>query len=221
LSGQQQVWVTFVSGRSLRDLKQMVRLGGVCYVGNHGLELRGHGLQYVNPDAHARRPLLTELARRSRVVLRRIPGAWVEHKGLTLSLHWRAVPPAAHRRFRKTIAQLLAPYLRRRMVRLSRGKRVIEIRPRTPWGKGHIVAWLYRRVRAVRHGAQSLLMYLGDDETDEGAFRVVNRLGGISIRVGKPARRTAARYWLTHPREVCAWLKQLAEVRGETQGVNR
>jgi trehalose 6-phosphate phosphatase len=51
-------------------------------------------------------------------------------------------------------------------------------------------------------------VYIGDDDTDEAAFAVVNAAGGVSIKVGAAA--TAARHWLRDPAAVVTWLSALA-----------
>jgi trehalose 6-phosphate phosphatase len=149
------------------------------------------------------------VAGKFKAALRPIPGAWVEEKGLTLSVHWRAVPRSAQRTFHQLLKTLTAPYLRRGVIHLTRGKRVVEIRPAVDWDKGMVVDWLLTRI-AGRHAAtRHWITYLGDDQTDEDAFRVVNRLGGTSVFVGNPRRRTAARFWLKDPQEVRRWLAAL------------
>jgi len=204
-----RVRVVLVSGRALRDLKRMVGLRGLYYIGNHGLELQGPTLRYVNPIAQARRPLLKRIARRLKAALRPIPGAWVEEKGLTLSVHWRAVPRSAQRTFHQLLKTVTAPYLKRGVMRLTRGKRVVEIRPAVDWNKGMVVDWLLTRIAGRHASTRHWIMYLGDDQTDEDAFRMVNRLGGTSVFVGDPRRRTAARFWLKDPQAVHSWLAAL------------
>lgn len=52
-------------------------------------------------------------------------------------------------------------------------------------------------------------MYLGDDLTDEDAFKIVEAYNGISIFVGDEGVRSVARYFLRSPDEVMAFLKML------------
>lgn len=203
------LWIVLVSGRALPDLKRMVGVQGLYYIGNHGLKLQGPHLRYVNPVAQARRPLLKRIAGKLRVALQPIPGAWVEEKGLTFSVHWRTVPRSAQRTFHQLLKTLTAPYLKRGVIRLTRGKRVVEIRPAVDWDKGVAVDWLLKRIAGRDASTRHWITYLGDDQTDEDAFRIVNRLGGASVFVGDPRRRTAARYWLKDPQAVHSWLAEL------------
>lgn len=214
LAGQAGVIVALISGRALWDLRRLVDIKGLSYVGNHGLEAEGHGVQYRNPVAEANRPRLKQLAGALTDALRPVEGAWVEDKGLTLSVHWRAVPRSSHRRFHRLIEQALAPYLARGVFRVTQDQRVVEIRPPIEWGKGDAIAWLFERASDREHAAPAQLIYLGDDRTDEDVFEAVNRLGGHSVFIGRPTRRMAATYWLRDPDAVRSWLAGLRDARG-------
>lgn len=207
------VRVVVVSGRAIRDLKRLVGIRGLCYVGNHGLELQGPGLRYLNPVAQATRSSLKRLAAQIARALQPTPGVELEDKGLTLSIHWRNIPRSAHRTFHRLVAHSLSSHLARGAIRVTRGKRVIEIRPPVTWDKGRIITWL------LQHGAWRALsrspfvVYLGDDQTDEDAFRTVNRRRGLSVLVGRPNRRTAARFGLRGPADVTRWLQSVTSAR--------
>jgi trehalose-phosphatase len=209
LARQPDVFVAVISGRALRNLKALVGIKGLCYVGNHGLELQGPTLRYVDPVARANRPLLKQIARSLTVALRSVPGAWIEDKGLTLSVHWRQTPPSAHRPLRRLISRATAPYRKQGAVRVTRGKRVIEIRPPVNWGKGAAVRWLLQRIAPSPMQRGLFIVYAGDDQTDEEAFRVVNRLSGLSVFVGNRPRASAARWRLNNSHDVHAMLAQL------------
>lgn len=205
--------VALVSGRALPDLKRMVGVRSLYYIGNHGLELEGPNLHYVNPVAQATKPLLRRIAGELKAVLQPIPGAWIEAKGLTFSIHRRNVPKRAHRAFHRVVAQCTAPYLKPRAIQVSTGKEVIEIRPPVKWDKGTSIAWLLSRLRGSHGHSRPLVMYFGDDQTDEDAFRIVNRLRGFSVLVGRSIPQSAARYWLRDVRGVKAWLETLRQMR--------
>jgi len=212
LSRLPQTRVGIISGRSLREIERCVRVPGVVYAGNHGLELRGPQLSFVHPGATRSRALLRAMADRLDAALRPMPGAWVERKGLTISVHWRAVPRAEQAAFRAIVSAATAPEARRRAIQVTRGKRVVEIRPPVAWDKGRLVAWMAKRLSG-RGRPDWTLWYAGDDETDEEAFRAVNRLQGLSVFVGARPKATAAAYWLRGPREVERWLQLLGRLR--------
>lgn len=213
LVGLPGLWVALVSGRALHDLKRMVGIRGLYYIGNHGLELEGPDFCYVNPVARASRLLLKNISGELKVALRSIPGAWVERKDLSFSIHWRNVPKTAHRTFHRVVAQCTDPYLGQRAIQRTTGKRVIEIRPSVKWDKGTIITWLLSRLREHHEHSKPLVLYFGDDQTDEAAFRATNRLWGLSVFVGPRRHPTAARYRLNNPREVHRWLAELLRLR--------
>lgn len=210
---QPQLRVVIVSGRALSDVKRMVGVDGISYVGNHGLELEEHPQRYLHAMAHANRPILKRVIRDLRAVQRQVPGAWVEDKQWTLSLHWRGVPESDRGRLQRLAARVMAPYRQQEQVRLTSGKRVIEVRPPIRWGKGEMVRWLYQRMRAATHAPPPLLIYLGDDETDEEAFRAVNAYDGVSIVVGSAPHTSAGRWWLRRPSDVHRLLTRLLRTR--------
>ncbi len=208
LAGRPKLQVGVVSGRAVRDVRAFVRLPGLIYVGNHGCEILGRHLSFIHPQAVRAKPRLQRISRQLADALRGIPGSLVEPKGLSLSVHWRRVPPAAVRRFHRIVRDVLRPWVSSGQVRITRGKCVVEVRAPVAWDKGRAVSWLSRRLRRDRRLA---LCYVGDDRTDEDAFRVVNRLGGVSVKVG--GGPTSARWRLAGPAEVRAWLRRLSAAR--------
>ena len=208
LAGLRGVQVGIVSGRSLRTVRRLVRIPGVFYVGNHGFEIQGAGVQWTHPRAQRAAVHLRRVIGPLRGALADLAGARVEAKGVSLSVHWRQVAASDIPRFRRLIQQALRPWIAQGRVRVTRGKRVVEIRPPIAWDKGCSVAWIVRHLPRPR---PEMVLYLGDDRTDEDAFRAVNRLRGVSIVIGR--RKTAARWWLASPAEVLELLRRFAEVR--------
>lgn len=205
LSRLRGVRVGVVSGRAASWLRQRVRLASLIYVGNHGLEIQGPGARFVHPLARHYVPSQARLARELRIALADLPRAWVEAKRFTLSVHWRAVAPRDVPAFHHRTRTVLAPWSAAGRIQLTTGKRVIEIRPPIPWDKGNAVDWL-----AKRYGGT--VWYLGDDQTDEAAFRAVNRRNGVSVLVGHRGA-TAARWALATPSEVRRLLSRLVATR--------
>ena len=133
----------------------------------------------------------------------------LEDKGRAIALHYRKAPEAAEAA-RAEIDRLMAPLLDRLTV--VPGKMVFEIKP-TSADKGVAVAAFMAEPPFV--GRRPL--FIGDDVTDEDGFRVVNNLGGISVRVdenlaaGEP---TAARARLADVEAVGSWLRRLLAATG-------
>jgi trehalose 6-phosphate synthase/phosphatase len=194
--------VAVVSGRALADLRERVPVPGVTLVGNHGFEVEGHGLHWRHPEADRSRALLDEAARRLDGL--GVPGAWVEDKGLTLSWHLRSVGDEARGRVERRGTAVLE----RLGLRAVLGKAVVEARPPLEWHKGLAVLQLLRARYGDEWTGRVRAVYVGDDRTDEDAFRSLAGLGR-SIKVGDgPA--AAATYRLPGPEAVTALVRWLA-----------
>jgi trehalose 6-phosphate phosphatase len=186
--------VALVSGRSIADLDQRLAPLRLPTAGQHGLERRdpdGHAWTHVTPPGvkDAIKAALTP-------VLARHPGLLLEEKGVTLALHYRQAPRLASYAHR-----LMADLARDSNARLEvqRGKRVAEIKP-SGFDKGTAIsAFLSMPPFQGRRP-----VFIGDDANDEHGFAEVNRIGGISIRVGPG--RSCARYRLANVAGVRSWL---------------
>jgi alpha,alpha-trehalase len=197
--------IAIVSGRSHTAVRGLVGVPPLIYVGNHGLEISGPHIRH--------RPEVPVTWRRDlNHVLRLIeadapPGGMVERKGVTASIHYRLVAATNRRRWLPRLRARLAAGAATGRFRVVRGKSVLELRPPVDWNKGEAVRWLLARP-ALRN---RMPVYLGDDTTDEDAFRVV-RMNGVGVLVGA-SRRSAARYRLTGPADVrrllVRWLQLL------------
>ena len=203
LAGHPGIRVAVLSGRKLSDVAELVNLPKAVFAGNHGMEIQGGGISYTHPLALAAGPLLDEAAAFLTQELTGIDGAFVEHKGLTLSMHYRLADEAALPRVEQAATQCAAafPALKRHA-----GKKVVEFRPDIPWNKGHA---LKRLLKGLGLPAAATL-YMGDDVTDEDAFAVLNGLG-TTLHVGENPD-TLARLRLRDPQDTAdflAWLRHL------------
>lgn len=192
-----------ISGRKLSVVRRLVGLERAIYLGNHGFEALAGGRYWVLPAARRYVKLLRRIRSSLKTSLR-YPGLLVEDKELTLSVHFRALPPARLAAFKKDFTRALAPW--RNAVKVTTGKKVFEVRPPLAWNKGKAVRWLIKRLGPGEYYP----VYIGDDRTDEDAFRAL-RGRGLTYRVGRPAA-TAARYHLKNVAAVYGLLKRLEEL---------
>jgi trehalose-phosphatase len=203
--------VVIMSGRSLRDLRKLVGEKGVYYGGNHGMEIEGPGISFALPKATRFRPLLRRVSRELRERMRGVKGALVEDKGLSLSLHYRLVDPKREGEVREILEEVTGPH--RDRLRITEGKKVLEVRPNLPWDKGRASLLLLRLLDRGR----KLPVYLGDDRTDEDAFRALNRRGGVTVLVSEKPVDSSARFFLRNPKEVALFLQKLEILSGEAE----
>ena len=195
-----------VSGRSLEDLATLANIPGLIHAGNHGMEISGQGIDFVHPGAVAARGILDEVSHRLSVAVGSVPGVIVEHKGLTLTVHYRAVAVGRIAEIESDVAAAALPYTEAGDIRLTLGKMVTEVRPAIPWDKG-------RAIEKIREecGDMPFPIYFGDDRTDEDGFRVVQAMDGMAVFVGEPREGTVALHQLDSPREVEETLRLLVE----------
>jgi trehalose-phosphatase len=209
LAARDDTLVAIVSGRSVADLRPRVAIASAIYAGNHGLEICGPEIDgksecFVEPCALARQEALRRICDNLTAALAHIPGARVENKALTASVHYRQAAAGEVHQITEIVHRELARSLKHFQV--NHGKMVLEIVPRTDWHKGAAVGWI--NTRLAMPGARSI--YIGDDRTDEDAFALMT--DEITIRVGRSAA-TSARYFVKDPARVHAFLEWLSENR--------
>ncbi len=196
--------VVIVSGRRLQDLKGRVGLRQVTYVGNHGLEIVGSGFRYQMKGAAQWRRFLKGLVPQLQNALGELPGILLEDKDYTLSLHYRLARQGIRRKALRWLIRHLKPLEDKGLIKVGLGKAAWEIRPPVRWDKGHAVLWVLRQPAFRRRWP----LYIGDDVTDEDAFRAI-RGRGIGILVGSASKKGSAHYTLAGPSQVYEFLKWL------------
>lgn len=209
LAKNRRYTVGIISGRALADLKYKVNVEGLLYAGNHGLEIEGFGSGFLEPIAEEMRPFFQILSQVLSATLASIKGTLVENKGLTLSVHYRSVDDSEEERVKDVVGRITDPLNITDRIRITQGKKVYEIRPPVDWNKGKAVAWLIARCKENKGKGEALPIYIGDDLTDEDAFKKIEENNGISIFVGEENFQSVARYFLKSPEEVTRLLKML------------
>ena len=194
--------VAIVSGRGREDVASLVGLDGLAYAGSHGYDIAGPGLRHeVGEGIPERIAGATDVLRRE---LAGLEGVLVEPKRFAVSIHFRLARAEDLARIESVVdaAASSHPGLRK-----AHGKKLFELRPDLDWDKGQALLWMMDAL----HLAGEVPLYLGDDVTDEDAFRAV-RQQGIGILVADEPRPTAASYSLRHPGEVRRFLEWLADL---------
>jgi trehalose-phosphatase len=136
-----------------------------------------------------------------------IHGARVEHKGVTLSFHVREVPLDD----REEAERAAVAVLKRHGLRATHGKAVIEGRPPLQWGKGHAVLYVLRARHGEHWTARVRAIYVGDDVTDEDAFRSLRGIGrSICVGTDRTVAAVPFDYTLPDPGAVVQLLRRLA-----------
>ena len=197
--------MAIISGRSLSAIKALVGLKNIAYAGNHGLEIEYPRGKFTPPADANFRPLLETVEQRIKEKLAGVEGVFIEDKGLTLSVHYRLVQEPMAKEVKNLILKAARSCMKEGNFKLTRGKKVIEIRPPLEWDKGKAIEWLLE----IYGRPGNLPIFAGDDATDEDGFKVVQGLGGISIFVGEESFPVSADYYVHSPSELCSWLANL------------
>lgn len=212
LKAARGVKVAIVSGRSLANLKQYVRIPGLIYAGNHGFEVEGRGISYVHPAALALEHSFGRMTGQLKKALASFRGVLIEHKTFSISVHYRRLRSHDRIQTAKKILLDKLKSLRHTPVVLADGKKVWEIRPTAEWHKGETVSWLMRRVSCLEK-KDYFPVYMGDDVTDEDAFRAIRRKGvGIKVISGKRGS-SQARYYVRSTTEAIRCLRKIVLLR--------
>ena len=196
--------VAIVSGRGLSDVQNMVKQPDLTYAGNHGLEIFGPEMpHFVHEDLVHYRHRAEELT----AALERcdVQGAWTEHKGPTLTFHYRAVPENS----RGELIDEVRTIIQQHGYQARDAHCAVEARPPIGWDKGRAVLHILRSRYGPSWSEDVRVIYVGDDRTDEDAFRF---LAGLSttFRVGSADEPTAALRRLPDVEAVRALLEWIA-----------
>jgi trehalose-phosphatase len=199
--------VSLVTGRALRDIRAMLGVRGITYIANHGFQVSSPGGRWEHPEAVRLLPAL----RRIRLRLDSLIGDWkgviVEDKRFTLSVHYRLIEAGSAGSLSRVIFAVVREH--HGHFRITKGKKVLEIRPNVPWDKGRAVL---AALESARPPDDPLAVYFGDDRTDEDAFNALRRRG-VTVRVGRSAA-SAAQYFVRSTGEVHRFLRDVAAVAG-------
>jgi alpha,alpha-trehalase len=199
--------VAVLSGRDLADLAPRVGLPGIWYAGSHGFEITApDGPPHRNETAGAAVDVLEHAAAELRRRFALLDGVRVEHKRYAVAVHYRNAAPGAVREVTATVHTVG----QRNGLRVTNGRKVIELQPNIAWDKGKALKWIVRRIA----GPDPVLpIYIGDDLTDEDAFDAVRYDGmGIVVRHGEQGDRpSSARFALDSPYAVREFIERLAQ----------
>jgi trehalose 6-phosphate phosphatase len=190
-----------ISGRRLDDIDRLFAPLVLPAAGLHGLERR-------DPDgkhcAFVPAPLVADMVRRqAEDAVAALCGVWLEDKGSCFALHYRSAPHLADE-IQEIAAEIAAASNGDYVVQA--GECVAELKPAGA-DKGTA---LFALLSTEPFSGRRPIM-LGDDLTDEAAFRMACNHGGFGVVVGS-RRPTHARYGIATPDAALSWLARFAHV---------
>ncbi|XP_065008870.1 probable trehalose-phosphate phosphatase 6 isoform X2 [Musa acuminata AAA Group] len=206
-----------VSGRCLDKVINFVRLADLYYAGSHGMDIKGptkprHDKARAKPvlfqPASEFLPMIDAVHKALLERTKSTPGARVENNKFCVSVHFRCVDEKSWSSLFEQVRCVLKEYPK---LRLTQGRKVLEIRPTIKWDKGKALEFLLESL-GFANCTNVMPVYIGDDRTDEDAFKVLRDRGqGFGILVSKFPKETNATYSLQEPSEVKDFLVRLVE----------
>ncbi len=204
LDKEHKFHLSLVSGRKLSELKKMIKLSCSNYAGSHGLEIdMSFAEGKIYPDQNKKPDVLSKKNyQKTKEKYLKAEAVRVEDKGFGLALHFDSEKAQSEAEkelqvlFENTSYQVLS------------GRKVIEIRPES-WDKGKAVDYISKQIKDNLDIKNNLRIYIGDDRTDEDAFKVLK--DGITIYVqNEDDLNTEAEYYLKNPEDTAKLLKKIA-----------
>lgn len=199
--------IAIVSGRPVHEVRELLPEPDLTIIGTHGYELRPRGGETITQTVT---PIQASILDRAYALAQSNVGEnRVERKSATVAAHVRGLTDAEIQDARNTIIESWSDIADPVAVEIREFNGGIEMRALGS-NKGTAIDSFIRGLPGP-----TLAVYLGDDETDEDAFRTVNRLNGFSIRVGDPEQVTAAAGRLRGASDVVQFLECWVSVRGK------
>ncbi|KAI9076603.1 hypothetical protein K1719_041368 [Acacia pycnantha] len=215
-----------ISGRSRDQIIELVKLRQLYYAGSHGMDIIGpacEGLFGNHPNcvkstdhqgkeitvfqpAKEFLPMIDEVFRTLVEITKDIKGAKVENHKFCASVHYRNVDENNWITVGQRVHDMLKNYPR---LRSTHGRKVLEVRPVIDWNKGKAVEFLLKSL-GLSEREDVIAIYIGDDKTDEDAFKVLREnKRGYGIVVSSVRKESNAFYSLRDPSDVMKFLQLL------------
>ena len=204
--------VFIISGRILNEIKQLINIDGLSFAALHGLQIElSNGEKFFWEQAENIRPILKEIKSKTLKEFKHEKGIKIEDKKYTLAFHYRLLPNEKIKRNIEKFENIVNIIDTKKTLDLIYGEKVVEIRPKG-WDKGKAVVEILNN---VAKSDNYLPIYIGDDTTDEDAFREIEKQGITIFIANKTNKPTAAKYWLKDTNDVLMFLKSLTNIKKE------
>lgn len=197
--------VAIVSGRSIFDLKQMVKIKNINYIGNHGIEIQQEGYNHKVKQPKEIRYALFETYRLIKEASLLMDGIIVENKKYSLSIHYRLASQGHIRKLNHIIGKIMKKQIELGNLKFGFGKKVIDIKPIEGCNKGSSA------IKLLANEKEFIPICIGDDVTDEDMFSAL-KSRGITIKVGRSGI-SQAEYFLDSISEVQDFLGYVLEIK--------
>ena len=205
IARRNNTYLAIISGRRLAHVQELIPIQGVWLAGTYGIELlTPTGAKIDRLDFSTIRPVLQQIKPEIEMLLKEKDGFYLEDKGWSLAIHARFADARQADEVLSTAREIMISHASSPEYHLLGGDKFLEISPRKA-DKGMAVAYLLEKNPLP--GA--MIVYAGDDDKDEQAYKVIKAQGGITLIVSKTPRATLADFRLTSPQHLRQVLSSL------------
>jgi trehalose-phosphatase len=207
--------IVVVTGRPAAEILPLLGVEPAPEVGGlHGAErLHPDGcreLEQLSPEIRSKLDGIAEQLRLD--ASGGLRGGLIEEKPNAIVMHWRGATPARARMIEKQTRVFFEPLAQTDGLSLLEFEAGIELRAGRDKGAA-VTAILEETAGSRPHREPHPAAFLGDDLTDEAAFRAIKKYGsreghGLGVLVRNQPRPTAADLWLQPPGELRDFLKR-------------
>lgn len=199
---QPKAAVAILTGRTLAQIKKLVRIPEVTYAALNGLEILMNGEREEHDDLVRAERIMVHIREEIDGQLAELPGVRIEDRGVALALHHGGLT----KKEADVVHERAVALLGDERVQILRGKRLIEVLPDIAWDKGVAVRRFMEHHRTL--GTFPMLVCAGDEPIDTPALKMARDLGGIAIGVGREAARSG-NYLAESPADLQRFLELL------------
>lgn len=201
LSRKKNIDMVIVTGRTHRQIQSFVGISGITYASSHGLVWKKGKRMYK----------AVTLSKDQKSVLNSITDKLVKigyntlttRKPYSCAFHYRNVSDTNILKIQRQFRKAISPYKKTKQVKVLHGKKIYEVIPLVHWNKG---SFCKHYLNTYYKNKNYIAVYIGDDRTDEDAFRILSK--AVTIRVGY-SQYSAARWYVRSVKEVYQALSSL------------
>ncbi|MFC1563054.1 trehalose-phosphatase [candidate division KSB1 bacterium] len=209
LSQNPRIHLVIISGRTINSLKEVanIKSNNIFYAGNHGFEIEGDKTDYTFEDKEALEKIkvITEEMDNK---FSNVEGLVFEKKIFTTSFIWSTAAPEKQESIRGELLEALQKY---QGIRIVEGKKLFNIRPKVNINKGVALETVGRHFYKDEWRNHVTAIYIGDDNSDEDAFKMLGDKDiGVIVNENPPAS-TNAKYYAKNVEEIEKFLMWLDE----------
>ena len=206
LSSLENTTIAILSGRSLSDLRDRAKLKHIALAGDHGLKIQHPNGEEYRPKASITPQDVRALTKRVEADASRLTGIQLEPKEFSLTVHYRRAPSGTGEKLHGILSKATegTPF------RLRAGRMCWELNPRVGWNKGQAFRWI--REHCLGKETDAFELYIGDDQTDEDIFQLIEANGyPILVVSSEKTGSTHARLRLNSQSDVAVFLEKVRD----------